>query len=465
MPIALFGTQILPPTVALFLTIGFVIFLFRRDFREKPNITGALWIPLLWMLVVCSRFVSQWLDIFGVHVGGASTEEGSPVDASFFLVLIAAGIYVLTQRGFNLAEFIERNGWLVAFLIYCFIAILWSDLPFIAFKHWIRILGLPIMALVVLTEPDFNEALARLMKRSAYLLVPFSILLIKYYPGIGSKSDEWTGLAMNCGVSGGKNMLGCVCMLLGLYFFWLLLQVWQNERSKERRHELFLITGFLLMIFYLLRIAHSATALVCLLVGILLVVLLGRRFVNKRMVTFYVLTGVFVLVMAELAFGISGYVLALLNRDPTLTTRTVLWAGLLKIKINPVFGVGFESFWVSDQVQMQFHANEAHNGYLETYLNLGLVGLLLLVAVLIATFRKTQLELLTDFEWGRFRLAFFIIVVLYNCAEVTFRGPHPLWLVFYIIAIEYPDRWLASEEPPFEPLASEEEVEDSPAYV
>jgi len=464
MPITLFGTQILPPTVALFLTIGFVIFLFRRDFLEKPNITGALWIPLLWMLVICSRFVSQWLNIVGVHVGGASSEEGTPLDALFYFVLIAAGIYVLTQRGFNLAEFIERNGWLVAFLIYCFIAILWSDFPFTAFKHWIKILGLPIMALVVLTEPDLNEALARLMKRSAYLLVPFSILLNKYYPELGSKYDEWTGKAAFCGVTGGKNALGCVCMLLGLYFFWLLLQVWQNERSRERRNELFLITGFLLMIFYLLRQAHSATAQACLVVGILLVVLLGRRFVNKRMVTFYLLTGVFVLIMAELAFGISGYVLALLNRDPTLTTRTVLWAGLLKIKINPVFGVGFDNFWQPDR-QVQFHANEAHNGYLETYLNLGLVGLFLLVAVLIATFRKARLELLRDFEWGRFRLAFFIIVLLYNCTEITFRGPHPLWFLFYIIAIEYPDRWLSSEESPFEPLASEEEMEDSPASV
>ena len=48
-----------------------------------------------------------------------------------------------------------------------------------------KILGHPIMALIVLTEPDFEEALIRLMKRCAYVVVPISILWIKYYPRLG----------------------------------------------------------------------------------------------------------------------------------------------------------------------------------------------------------------------------------------------------------------------------------------
>ena len=58
----------------------------------------------------------------------------------------------------------------MAFLLYCFIAILWSDFPFVALKRWIKMLGHPIMALILLTEPDSDEAFVRLMKRSAYVL-------------------------------------------------------------------------------------------------------------------------------------------------------------------------------------------------------------------------------------------------------------------------------------------------------
>ena len=461
--LAMFGVH-LPPPVALLLTVGFVVFLFRRDSRRRSNVTGALWLPLLWLLISGSRSVTQWLNLLHFHIPLGSAEEGNPVDACFYFALIVAGMYVLNQRQINLSEVLRNNGWLVAFLLYCFIAIIWSDFPFTAFKRWTKILGLPIMALIVITEPYFEIAFSTLLKRSAYVLVPFSVLLIKYYPDIGRKFDEWTGLAVNCGVAQSKNLLGAICILMGLFFFWLLLQTWRTERSKERRDELLLIGGFLTMIAYLFKMAHSATALVCLLVGISVMVLLGQRWVNKRLIGIYVLLAVVVLGSAQLAFGISAYAIELLNKSPTLTDRTALWADLLKIKINPVFGVGFESFWLGDRAAplwetRWWHPEEAHNGYLETYINLGLVGLFILVGLLIATFRKIRHGILTNFQFGRFRFGFLAAVVLYNWVEVSFRGPHALWLVFYIIAIDYPALSFASAEPVFSASTSEGEME------
>lgn len=434
----------LPPSVALVLTVGFVGFLFRRDIRERPNITGALWIPLLWMLITCSRAVSAWLTIFGLPIGAPSSqEEGSPLDAFVYFALIVAGFYVLNKRQINLSEIIQNNGWLIAFLLYCFAAIVWSDYPFVAFKRWIKILGLPIMALVLFTEPDFEEALARLMKRSAYVLVPFSILLIKYYPQIGRGFDQWTGFALNFGVAQGKNLLGSMCLILGFFFVWHLLNTRRRERSRARRNELFLIGGFLVMIGWLQYTARSATTLVCLLVSLLVMMMLGLRFVDKRAIAVYTLLAGVTLLAAELALGISGYIIELLHKDPTLSDRTRLWADILKIKINPILGVGFESFWLGDRlVQLHegraFQPNEAHNGYLETYVNLGLIGLFMLVAVIIAAYRKICRGLLTNFQFGRFRLGFLVAIVLYNGTEASFRGLDPLWFVFYIIALDYP---------------------------
>ena len=82
---SLFGLH-LPPRLALFLTLAFIVFLFRRDIRERPNVSGALWLPLLWLVLTCSRPFTAWLNIFGLPVsGGVSNEEGSPVDACFYL--------------------------------------------------------------------------------------------------------------------------------------------------------------------------------------------------------------------------------------------------------------------------------------------------------------------------------------------------------------------------------------------
>ena len=84
-----------------------------------------------------------------------------------------------------------------------------------------------------------------------------------------------------------------------------------------------------------------------------------------------------------------------------------------------------------------WHPTEAHNGYLETYLNLGWVGLLMLAGLLIATYCKIRLELVENFEWGRFRLGFLIAVIAHNWTEATFKGLSLIWFMFYVIAIDY----------------------------
>src|SRR5437667_9132213 len=272
----------MPPPVATLLTLGFIIFLFRRDIRERPDVSGALWLPLLWLILGCSRSVSAWLNIFGLPVSGAaSVEEGSPLDACFYFVLIIAGFCVLAKRQVRLSEVVSNNGWLIVFLLYCFISIAWSDFPFIALKRWIKILGHPIMALIVLTEPDSKEALIRLMKRCAYVVVPVSILFIKYYPELGRGFSPWGG-AMNTGINTDKNMLGADLLILGYFFFWYLLQTWQREGSTWRRNELWLIAGFLIGIYWLFSQAQSATSVTCLVVGILIVVFVGSRRINKN---------------------------------------------------------------------------------------------------------------------------------------------------------------------------------------
>jgi exopolysaccharide production protein ExoQ len=431
-----------PPIVALLLTVVFILFLFRRDVRERPNVTGALWISLVWFLIISSRQPSDWLDTFGFHSGATSLEEGSPFDACVYFALIAAGAYVLSKRHIQISEIIRNNQWLTIFFVYCFLAIFWSDFPFVAFKRWIKVLGHPIMALIVLTEPNPAEAVTRLMKRCAYVIVPVSVLFIKYYPELGRGFDHWTGAAVNTGITTNKNALGADCLILGFFFIWYLLQTWAMEKGKPRRNELFLTGGFLMAIWWLLSMAHSSTSLVSLLVGVLLVTILGLRFVDKRFIGTYLVISVLVLVAAEWAFGIYANALQLLGKDATLTERTVLWRDLLSVKVNPLFGTGFESFWLGERFRKLaesrwWQPNQAHNGYLETYLNLGLVGLFLLIGLLIATFWKGRRELLTNFQFGRFRLGFLVAVIAYNWTEASFKALHPVWFVFYIIALDY----------------------------
>jgi exopolysaccharide production protein ExoQ len=442
MPLALFGTQILPPPVALFLTIGLIIFLFRRDFRERPNVTGALWLPTLWVFIMASRPPTQWLNIAGMSLQGArSWEEGNQVDAFVFLMLTLAGIVVLCQRRVNLAEVISENAWLTVFVVYCFVAIFWSEFPFVGLKRWIKVLGHPVMVLVIFSEPAPREAFLRLIKRIAYVVLPVSILWIKYYPELGRAASEW-GDMVNSGISLGKNALGGVCMILGFVFVWYLAQVLRAQKSAARRYELYLTIALLLMTAYLLWKAHSATSWIGLLLSLLTLVLLGLRSVNKRVIGAYVVAAVVLLIIAQLTFDIYGKVVDVSGHASTIEGRGRLWEILLETDTNPVFGTGFESFWLGDRLQkiweeVKWHPGQAHNGYLEMYLNLGAVGLSIFLGVIIATFRKIRQDLLWNVEWGRLEMGLLVAILAHNWTEAGFRGLSLTFFVFFIIAIDY----------------------------
>jgi O-antigen ligase len=330
----------------------------------------------------------------------------------------------------------------------------------VSFKHWIAMLGHPIMVLILLTEPDPQEAQRRLMKRCAYVLIPISILLIRYYPQWGRYYSQWGGGGQKAGVAMDKNSLGVISMIFGFFFVWHLLNTLRLQKSKTRRNELLLCAGFLSMIAWLFWGLNCGTALMSLVVGSLIVVLVGLPSVNKRFIGTYLVAVIVSLLAAELTLGLNGKLLDLLGKDPTMTGRTEMWPELLEFDINPVLGAGFESFWTGNRPETlwerhSWKPNEAHNGYLETYLNLGLIGLSILIGLVVDTYRKSCRELLRNFEWGRFRLGFLGAVVIYNWTEAAFKTLHPVWFVYYLIAMGYPKPEFALVERSRETIRSE----------
>jgi O-antigen ligase len=392
--------------------------------------------------------------MFGIHLGGSSVTDGSPVDAAFYFVLIVAGLCVLYQRRVGCVAFIQNNRWLTLYLAYCLLAVLWSDFPFIAFKRWIKLFGQAIVVLIVFTEPDPKEAFIRLMKRVAYVLIPLSILLIKYFPAFG-RGYEPTGAPFNGGVTTNKNELGFDCLIFGFFFFWHLLQVRQRENGRAKRNELILCAGFLTMIFWLTKMAHSATSLVSLLVAMAVVSFLGLRFVSKKNIGVYFASAIVLVLLAQFAFGIFDDIIEMLGRNTTLTGRTDLWKILIHWNINPLIGTGFESFWLGDRLKKMaeiywWGPNEAHNGYLETYLNLGIIGLLATAGMVLAAYNRARRELLTDFEFARFRLAYLVAFLIYNWTEAAFRTLSFPFIMFFLIAVNCPKQIETATEEEFQ---------------
>jgi exopolysaccharide production protein ExoQ len=460
----------MPPPLALLLTFGFIVFLFRRESKESVNVTGNLWIPLIWVLLIGSRSASQWLLACGINMGQKSMEEGNPLDALIYCVLIVLAFRVLAKRGVNISEVAKRNKWITVYLVYCFLSIAWSDFAYVAFKRWIKIQGHPIMVLVVLTEPDPLAALIRLMKRAAYFLAPLSITLIKYFPNVSREFDPFTGAAMNSGVTIHKNLLGCDAMILGLFFFWHWLNVRQMEKSRARRDELVLIGAFACMIAWLLVKARSSTSIGSFAIGVIAILILGLRTLNLRRVGTYAIAAFVVGGLLEWMFGISSLVIEMLGRNSTLTGRTSIWREVIALQPNAILGAGFESFWLGDRLDKMaalhwWRPNEAHNGYLETYLSLGVVGVFLIIGLIFVAFRNSKAQMLVDFEPGRFRLGLLAAFVFYNWTEAAFKGLSFILFMFYIVAIDYPwhEGEVAADLPDSAPAGEDAELVDNRA--
>ena len=180
------------------------------------------------------------------------------------------------------------------------------------------------------------------------------------------------------------------------------------------------------------------------------------------------LAGVVLLAAAELTVGLSGHLSQILGRGSTLTGRTEIWAHCLEVNSklgNPIIGAGFESWWIGQRRDLMaafykdWSPGGAQNDYLDTYFNLGLIGLFILIGLLIATFWKMRLDLFRNFEWGRYRVGFFAAIVLHAITERTFGSGQPLWFVFYIIALDYPLTYLTTAQPSAEASRLEESRE------
>ena len=138
--------------------------------------------------------------------------------------------------------------------------------------------------------------------------------------------------------------------------------------------------------------------------------------------------------------------------DYTLTGRTAIWDfAQSEIGRRPLFGWGYQSFWLvpdspaeTDAIGWIKFMPTAHNGYYDTMLEMGYVGLAFLLVFIIATLHAV--ERVADRDPGRAQLllSLALFFILYNFFESFWmKGFEFLWVVFIIVAAEI-GRYLAA---------------------
>lgn len=336
--------------IATLVVVLGILGLFLLDRDRQARTSPALWLPMAWLAICASRPVWAWLGI--TPVGSIDQYlEGSPLDRAVLTALLVAGLIVLVKRGGIVTRLVRANAPVVMFLLYGFVSIVWSDYSDVAFKRWIKALGELVMVGIILTDPEPVPALKRVLAWPAFLLLPLSILFIKYYPDLGRGYRFWTWSPYYTGVTMDKNMLGMVCMIFGLASMWCVCTGLRAPKSSRRTRSLMAQTVVLVTALWLLLKADSMTSFSCFLLGSILIVATSFPALARKRAAIHLLVVVLVLAAFSVLFlGLDPGVLDMMGKNPTLTGRTDIWAVVLHLTVNPLFGAGFESFWLGPRL-------------------------------------------------------------------------------------------------------------------
>jgi exopolysaccharide production protein ExoQ len=425
------------PSLARLLFMVGIAGLFYLDRDRSVRVSKSLWLPVIWLWIIGSRPVSVW---FGMTPAVTAAVEGSPFDAVIFGVLLVAGIVVLVNRSKRASVSLRASWPVLLYFAYCLISVVWSDFPDIALKRWIKAIGDLAMVLVVVTDPEPVAAVERLISRVGFILMPASILLIKYFNDLGRAYDP-DGDQMNTGVTTNKNMLGVITLVISLGAVWRFVNLLLSKREPNRTRKLLAWGVLLAFCIAVLAMADSATV-ACFTLGTALLLATYLPFISRRPGRVHALVAMILLGGGiTMLFGGQSSVVHALGRKTNLTGRTDIWRAVLPVVPNPVVGAGFESFWMGPRLQKVYsnlsgymHVNEAHDGYIEVYLNLGAVGVGLIAINLISGYRGSVAAFRRYPRFGALMLAYVAAAAIYSFTEAGFRMLDPIWM-FLLLAI------------------------------
>ena len=413
----------MPPPLALAFCAIFIILMLRLERKQAPDVTRALWIPTIWMLYSASKPIAVWF-----RIESTAPDAGSPMDQVFLIGLMLAALAILARRRSRWMGAMKENPWVLALIVFMFISVIWSDIPGTSLKRWIRELHAVLMSLAVLSEPSPRQAMESLLRRVTYILIPLSMLLIKYFPIYGVEYGRWSGEQMWIGVTQQKNGMALLCIISAIFILWSLFRRWQGETPPVWKYQAPAEMGILILTLYLLggpshSLFYSATSSYAFTAGLIGCSWVYFREKAGKRVKASVLSGIIALFIvfgvASVFVGGSGikFFASSAGRDTTLTGRTEVWTSLLPVVLgSPIVGRGFGGFWTSKTREL-YKISGAHNGYLDVLLGIGFSGLILVSMFLMSSCRRAHRELTQDRSWGLLWLCYLVVAVVHNIGE------------------------------------------------
>lgn len=408
---------------------------------------------LLFLLLVLVTGTGQ-----AIFAGGNVSTSGSSqplTQAVLALIYLSLFLTVLWRFRKTALFLVLKERWTLIVCLWAAASTLWSVSPTETLRHSLALVGTSLAGLYIGMRYEPKQQLkmfALVIGLGAIASLAAGLLV----PGIGvTPGGDWQGVYFP------KNSLGRIMSLGALCFALLALG---ERRNRVVRGGMFFLCCALLVL------SGSATALiVCLLIFSLFPL---RRILYLRtrpLIAAMIAGGVVATAIVLWAVDHLDQILDSLGRSSSLTGRVPLWQIVIKeIAERPFRGFGFSAFWtswegerVSDTVAWDVPVPNAHNGFLEVWLGIGLIGLAILLIGMGRSFlfavRRARADGEFDHLWPMILLIF---IVLYNLTENSLLiGNSILWMAyvansFWLVRTSAEERLLIEHEEAPEPAYS-----------
>jgi len=316
---------------------------------------------------------------------------------------------------------------LIAVITFAFASVFWSQDPALTLRRSTA-LALTLVFGVYLASRFSQKEQLRLLAWAFGVCIVLSFL----FELLGLNPSQ--GIPGWYGVFDIKNELGQAMVLSAVVFlFW---------KKAEPEHRILATAGLLTSV-TLLALSLAMTAVV---VFAVLMVLLPYLQWTLRKSTRGMVFGIAVLLAAGTLSALYTVthleeVTGFLGKDPALTGRMPLWivAGVMALK-RPWLGYGFNAFWLPDETYtpriwhlLTWMPPQAHNGVLELWLELGLVGtglFLLVFAYYVA--RALRFSRHNSGPAAAWPVAFLIFLFLGNLTTAFFLQGNNIYFIIYV---------------------------------
>lgn len=386
----------------------------------------------LFTILVLVLSTGAFVNLFPGEQGLEGREQGLLFAQVFWSLLYVILLWFIRKEIAAFGRLIWQEKTLFLLLAWACLSVAWSIDRQVTFRHLVAFLLTTFFGVYFAVRYDLKNQL-RLLAISLGIVLSISVAACIVFPTYGISSDDpleppgWHGILST------KNNLGTLAVLAALP---LLLSLVKGTRRRVAA------TG-LLCIFVLIILTQSTSALLYFLLAAVAfpVVLAFHRYPARRTKILWGALSAFSGLSIWTYYSWENFV-SYLGKDPGLTGRFMLWGLSLDwIRERPLAGYGFDAFW-SDYYgpAADFRAasgwlvaTHAHNGFINLWLDLGLVGVLLFTLTFFVSYKRaTTLARVSDTMESLWPVILLTFLFAFSLTEISFMGRNDLYWILYI---------------------------------